>query len=212
MLFGTDQRRPLHPPQHQSVHRDTRHALHRSRSSRCSSPTGYRFPSVEASRSTWGRRESVSIPVSLILMIVLALVVHVFASRTRIGRNIFAIGDNPIAARLSGIDIEGTRMLVFTLCGLLAGLGGVLLAGNLASANPNLGSWLRTRCDRRRDTRRYCTIRRSRFGPGCRARRIPDGCPEECICVPWHVVSLASPDPGTRDHCGRGNGRDPTWA
>lgn len=80
-----------------------------------------------------------SVPVSLILMIVLAIVFHVFASRTRIGRNIFAIGDSPIAARLAGIDVEGTRMLVFILCGLLAGLGGVILAGNMASANPNLG-------------------------------------------------------------------------
>ena len=80
-----------------------------------------------------------SIPVSLLLMIVLAIVFHVFASRTRIGRNIFAIGDSPTAARLAGIDVEGTRMLVFILCGLLAGLGGVILAGNLASANPNLG-------------------------------------------------------------------------
>ena len=61
-------------------------------------------------------------PVSLILMLVLAVVFHVFASRTRIGRNIYAIGDNPTAARLAGIDVEGTRMLVFILCGLLAGL------------------------------------------------------------------------------------------
>lgn len=80
-----------------------------------------------------------SVPVSLILMIVLAIIFHVFASRTRIGRNIYAIGDNPAAARLAGIDVEGIRMLVFILCGLLAGLGGVILAGNLASANPNLG-------------------------------------------------------------------------
>lgn len=80
-----------------------------------------------------------TIPVSLILMIVLAMFVHVFASRTRIGRNIYATGDSPTAARLAGIDVEGTRMLVFVLCGLLAGLGGVILAGNLASANPNLG-------------------------------------------------------------------------
>jgi len=80
-----------------------------------------------------------SVPVSLVLMIVLAAVFHVFATRTRIGRNIFAVGDSPTAARLAGIDVEGTRMLVFVLCGLLAGFGGVILAGNLASADPNLG-------------------------------------------------------------------------
>ena len=71
--------------------------------------------------------------------VLLAIGFHVFASRTRIGRNIYAIGDNPTAARLAGIDVEGTRMLVYVVCGLLAGLGGIILAGNLASANPDLG-------------------------------------------------------------------------
>jgi ribose transport system permease protein len=80
-----------------------------------------------------------TVPVSLILMLVLAAVFRVFAMRTRVGRNIYAIGDSPIAARLAGIDVEGTRLLVYMLCGLLAGLAGVILAGNLASANPDLG-------------------------------------------------------------------------
>ncbi len=80
-----------------------------------------------------------TVPVSLILMLLLAVAFHVFASRTRIGRNIYAIGDSPTAARLAGINVEGTRLLVFILCGMLAGLGGMILGGNLASANPDLG-------------------------------------------------------------------------
>lgn len=80
-----------------------------------------------------------TVPVSLILMLLLAVAFHVFASRTRIGRNIYAIGDSPTAARLAGINVEGTRLLVFILCGMLAGLGGIILGGNLASANPDLG-------------------------------------------------------------------------
>ena len=79
------------------------------------------------------------VPVSLILMILLAGVFIIFTTRTRIGRDIYATGDNPTAARLAGIDVDRTRFLVFTLCGLLAGLGGLILAGNLASASPNLG-------------------------------------------------------------------------
>jgi ribose transport system permease protein len=80
-----------------------------------------------------------TVPVSLILMLLLAVAFHIFASRTRIGRNIYAIGDSPTAARLAGINVEGTRLLVFILCGMLAGLGGMILGGNLASANPDLG-------------------------------------------------------------------------
>lgn len=79
------------------------------------------------------------VPFSLILLLVLVVVFHVFATRTRIGRNVYAIGDNPKAARLAGINIEGTRLLVYAICGMLAGLGGIILAGNLASAGPDLG-------------------------------------------------------------------------
>lgn len=79
------------------------------------------------------------IPVSFLLMIVLAVAVHVFASRTVRGREIYAIGDNPKAARLAGVDLKATRLFVFAFSGLLAGLGGLILSGNLASADPNLG-------------------------------------------------------------------------
>ncbi|MDR6433582.1 ABC transporter permease [Brucella pseudogrignonensis] len=79
------------------------------------------------------------VPISLLLMIVLAIVVHIFAGRTVIGREIYAIGDNPKAARLAGVNLKRTRLFVFTLCGTLAGLGGLILSGNLASADPNLG-------------------------------------------------------------------------
>ena len=80
-----------------------------------------------------------TVPASLILMVVLAIIFHIFASRTRIGRNIYAIGDSPTAARLAGVNVEGARLLVYVLCGALAGLGGIILSGNLASANPDLG-------------------------------------------------------------------------
>lgn len=79
------------------------------------------------------------IPVSFAMMLVLSLAVHVLASRTVTGREIYAAGDNPKAARLAGINVDRTRLFVFALCGLLAGLGGIILAGNLASADPNLG-------------------------------------------------------------------------
>ncbi|MBA8821674.1 ATPase [Ochrobactrum sp. P6BS-III] len=86
-----------------------------------------------------GAGRLLGIPVSFLLMIVLAIVVHVFVTYTVIGREIYAIGDNPKAARLAGVNIKATRLVVFTICGFLAGLGGLILSGNLASADPNLG-------------------------------------------------------------------------
>jgi ribose transport system permease protein len=79
------------------------------------------------------------VPVQLILMLVLAVALHIFVTQTRLGRNIFAVGDNPTAARLAGIDVDKTRVMVFALCGLLAGMGGLILAGTLGSAGPDLG-------------------------------------------------------------------------
>jgi ribose transport system permease protein len=90
--------------------------------------------------ASWlGAGRIANVPVSLVLMFLLAIVFYFIATRTRVGRNIYATGDNPTAARLAGIDVDRTRVLVFALSGLLAGLGGLILAGNLNSASPDLG-------------------------------------------------------------------------
>ncbi|MDQ0390549.1 ABC transporter permease [Labrys monachus] len=79
------------------------------------------------------------VPVQFWLLVILTIVIWIFAVRTRPGRNIYAVGDNARAARLAGIDVEATRVLVFLISGCLAGLGGLLLGGMLTNANPNLG-------------------------------------------------------------------------
>ena len=79
------------------------------------------------------------LPVQFILLVALTIIVWLFATRTRWGRNVYAVGDNARAARLAGIDVARTRILVFTVSGSLAGLGGLLLGGMLTNANPNLG-------------------------------------------------------------------------
>ena len=79
------------------------------------------------------------VPVQFILLVALFLAVWFFAARTRWGRNIYAVGDNARAARLAGVDVKGTRVAVFVICGALAGLGGLLLGGMLTNANPSLG-------------------------------------------------------------------------
>jgi ribose transport system permease protein len=79
------------------------------------------------------------VPVQFILLVILTGAVWFFATRTRAGRNIYAVGNNARAARLAGIDVARTRILVFVISGTLAGLGGLLLAGLLTNASPNLG-------------------------------------------------------------------------
>jgi L-arabinose transport system permease protein len=58
-------------------------------------------------------------------------------NRTVYGRNCLAIGGNREAARLSGIDVDRTKMVIFSLQGLMAGAAGVILSSRITSGQPN---------------------------------------------------------------------------
>jgi ribose transport system permease protein len=79
------------------------------------------------------------IPIAVILMVILYIIAHVVMSRTTLGRYIYAVGGNEEAARLAGIRVKRVLMFVYTLCGMLAGLGGVLMASQLKSGAPTYG-------------------------------------------------------------------------
>jgi ribose transport system permease protein len=61
---------------------------------------------------------------------------------TALGRSIYAVGGNRNAAQLSGIDVRRIRFIAFTLAGVCAGFGAVLLAARLNSGSPNYGEGL----------------------------------------------------------------------
>ena len=82
---------------------------------------------------------NVEIPVSLVVILVSYALVGFFLYYTRTGRHIYAIGGNPQAARVSGINVDRTLVLVYGLCGMLAGFSGLLLAGRTGSGFPNAG-------------------------------------------------------------------------
>jgi len=81
----------------------------------------------------------VEVPVSLLAVLVSYMLMSAFLTYTRTGRHIYAIGGNPQAARVSGINVNRTLVLVYTICGMLAGLSGLLLAGRTNSGFPNAG-------------------------------------------------------------------------
>ncbi|MEE8164373.1 MAG: ABC transporter permease, partial [Myxococcota bacterium] len=80
-----------------------------------------------------------SIPNAVVLMAILYAVAHIVMTRTVVGRYIYAVGGNREAARLSGVPVRRVLMLVYTVSGLLAGLGGVLMASQLNSGSPDYG-------------------------------------------------------------------------
>ncbi|MDQ0285972.1 ribose transport system permease protein [Desulfofundulus luciae] len=79
------------------------------------------------------------IPVSFILVAVLYTGMYFFLNRTTIGRYIYAVGGNPEASRLSGIDVKKILNLVYTISGFTAALAGLVLVGRVNSAYPLAG-------------------------------------------------------------------------
>jgi len=80
------------------------------------------------------------IPVSVLILIAVALLAGVVLHRTPFGYRVLAIGSNPEAAQFSGISVSRTRTQVLVISGLLAGLGGVLGLAFFTSGDPNIGT------------------------------------------------------------------------
>ncbi|MDG2254179.1 MAG: ABC transporter permease [Opitutaceae bacterium] len=80
------------------------------------------------------------IPNTVLLLVVIYGAAHVFMTRTRYGRYIYAVGGNAEAARLTGVPVGAVIALVYTVSGLAAGLGGCLQASLVRAAAPNMAN------------------------------------------------------------------------
>ncbi|MGE4800469.1 ABC transporter permease [Yersinia hibernica] len=88
----------------------------------------------------WGRGMVGPVPVPVIVFAAVAILASVTLHFTRYGRSVYAIGSNPEAARLCGLNVKGVVTSVYVLTGLLAGLGGFLLSARLNSAEAVAGN------------------------------------------------------------------------
>lgn len=77
-----------------------------------------------------------SVPNPIIYMAGFTFVVWFVLSFTTLGRRIYAVGGNPEAARLAGINVKGLRLSAFVLSSLAAGFAGVLFGSRLGAVNP----------------------------------------------------------------------------
>ena len=80
------------------------------------------------------------VPIALLVLLVIGLLVIVAVGYTGLGRSLTLIGYSPRAALYSGIAIRGSLTAVFTLCGAMSGVAGVLLAAYYNSAQPQIGT------------------------------------------------------------------------
>ena len=79
------------------------------------------------------------LPLPVIIFLLVAVIFHIALTYTRYGKFTYAIGANPQAARVSGINIGGHLIKVYAIAGLLSGLAGVVTAARAASGQPGMG-------------------------------------------------------------------------
>lgn len=77
---------------------------------------------------------------TMVIMLAVVAVYHFFTTKTVLGRHIYAVGSNPEAAHLSGINVKKITYLVFGSMGLLAALSGILYTSRLQSATTTAGT------------------------------------------------------------------------
>jgi ribose transport system permease protein len=72
-----------------------------------------------------------------LILIIIAVIAAVFLNKTIYGRYLLALGNNPEAARYSGINVDRLTMLAYVICAMLAGLGGMLYVLDVNAAQPS---------------------------------------------------------------------------
>ena len=74
------------------------------------------------------------------IFLVVALILHFIISKTQYGRKLCFIGNNMVAAKMSGIRVKFNRITYYAISGLLAGLAGIVLCSRVTSSNPTAGT------------------------------------------------------------------------
>lgn len=78
-----------------------------------------------------------NIPWIVVIALGIALLTYLFLDHSRIGRQVYALGSNPTAAPLRGINVTAVTLLVFTISGALSGLAGIMYASRWGFVNPS---------------------------------------------------------------------------
>ncbi len=86
-----------------------------------------------------GGGKVLGIPFPIVILIVVFILCSILLKKTIWGRYMYAVGGNEQAARASGIPVARIKMLVYTLCGALAALAGIVLTSRITTGQPNAG-------------------------------------------------------------------------
>lgn len=85
-------------------------------------------------------------PIPTLIALFIMLITYFLLNKTTFGRHVYAVGGNIEAARLAGINVKFTLVVVYIWCSTLAAVGGVLMSSRINSGQPNLGLNLGLEC------------------------------------------------------------------
>lgn len=86
------------------------------------------------------------IPVPIVIMIVVAIIGSFVLTKTYFGRYTFALGGNEEAARLAGVNINGMKVILFSVCGFVSGITSVLLLSRVFAGQTSTGAGIEFDC------------------------------------------------------------------
>ncbi|MGQ6000680.1 ribose ABC transporter permease [Serratia sp. IR-2025] len=104
------------------------------------SPVNTGFTDVADTFGWFGIGRPLGVPTPIWIMAIVFIAAWYMLHHTRLGRYIYALGGNEAATRLSGISVDKVKIIVYSLCGLLAALAGVIEVARLSSAQPTAGT------------------------------------------------------------------------
>lgn len=97
------------------------------------------FPMISQESLIGWLLPALPIPNAVLILFVVAVLASLVLNRTVLGRYTFALGSNEEAVRLSGVNVDFWKIIVYTVSGAICGIAGLLIASRLNSAQPALG-------------------------------------------------------------------------
>jgi ribose transport system permease protein len=101
--------------------------------------SGRPFTGLDPAFTELGQGQVGPVPIPALVMLVVVVAGWIVLRFTVFGRQVYAIGSNPEAARLAGVPVAGVLVAVYAISGLLAALGGLVITARLSSAQPTAG-------------------------------------------------------------------------
>lgn len=89
-----------------------------------------------------GQGEFLGVPTQLWLLVIATIITGIILARTMFGRSIYAIGNNEVGARFSGIPVDRYKLLIYTFSGFMAGLAGYIFVSRVSTTRSDMGTGL----------------------------------------------------------------------